>query len=63
MASIPEDAAKRLNEFLEGLRKQAPAARMIGKFAVQQATAEAQRLLASRKSPDQPNNSDSNSES
>ncbi len=53
MASIPEDAAKRLNELLEGLRKQAPAARMIGKFAVQQATAQAERLLASRKPPDQ----------
>ena len=58
MASIPEDAAKRLNDFLEGLRKQAPAARMIGKFAVQQATAEAQRLLASRKPPDHSSNPD-----
>ena len=58
MASIPEDAAKRLNEFLEGLRKQAPAARMIGKFAVQQATAEAQRLLASRKPPEHSSNPD-----
>ena len=58
MASIPEDAAKRLNDFLEGLRKQAPAARIIGKFAVQQATAEAQRLLASRKPPDHSSNPD-----
>jgi hypothetical protein len=46
MESLPAALFKRLNDIVGSLQKQAPAARMIGKFAVQQATTEVERRLS-----------------
>jgi hypothetical protein len=41
----PREALAKVNEFVSSLRKQAPAARMIGEFAVKQAAKEANKKI------------------
>lgn len=41
----PKQAMTKLSEFVSSMRKQAPAARMIGEFAVKQAAKEANKKL------------------
>ena len=58
MESLPVALMKRLNEIVGSLQKQAPAARMIGKFAVRQATSEVERRISeiSKNTPPSPEN-------
>ena len=46
MELLPVAVLKRLSEIVASVQKQAPAARMIGKFAVRQATSEVERRIS-----------------
>jgi hypothetical protein len=45
-SAIVQDCARRANVFFTSLQKQAPSAKMIGKFAVNQAVREARKAVA-----------------
>ena len=56
MESLPTAFWKRLSEMVGSVQQQAPAARMIGKFVVQQATTEIERRVADLSRPQPPRN-------
>lgn len=47
----PHDVVKKVTDFVSSLRRQAPAARMIGEFAVKQAAKEANKKLRPTEPP------------
>jgi len=50
LSAFTKDCARRFNDVVAGLQKQAPSAKMIGKFAVDQAVREARKVVV-RPSP------------
>ena len=53
-SAIAQDCARRANEFFVSLQKQVPSAKMIGKFAVNQAVREARKVAARLPREDKP---------
>lgn len=47
----PREVGEKIISFVQSLRRQAPAARMIGEFAVKQAAKEANKRIAGLSSP------------
>lgn len=45
LSAFSKDCARKFNEVLIALQKQAPAAKMVGKFAVDQAAREARKIV------------------
>jgi hypothetical protein len=50
LSAFTKDCARRFNDFVVSLQKQAPSAKMVGKFAVDQAVREARKVVV-RPSP------------
>jgi hypothetical protein len=50
LSAITKDCARRFNDLVVSLQKQAPSAKMVGKFAVDQAVREARKVVV-RPSP------------
>jgi hypothetical protein len=46
LSAFSRDCAQRITDFLTALQKQAPSAKMVGKFAVDQAVKEARKVVA-----------------
>ena len=52
LSAFTKECASRFNDLVAGLQKQAPSARMIGKFAVDQAVREARKVVVRPSSKD-----------
>jgi len=46
LSAFSKDCAQRVTDFLTSVQKQAPSAKMVGKFAVDQAMREARKVVA-----------------
>ncbi len=44
-SGFSKECSRRFNDVIAGLQKQAPAAKMVGKFAVDQAVSEARKIV------------------
>jgi hypothetical protein len=54
LSAFAKDCARRASGFLAALQKQAPSAKMVGKFAVDQAVREARKVVARPPREDDP---------
>jgi hypothetical protein len=52
LSAFSKDCARKFNEILGALQKQAPSAKMVGKFAVDQAVREARKVVVRPTSKD-----------
>jgi hypothetical protein len=52
LSAFTKDCARRFNDVVAGLQKQAPSAKMVGKFAVDQAVREARKVATRPSSKD-----------
>ena len=52
LSAFTKDCARRFNDVVAGLHKQAPSAKMVGKFAVDQAVREARKVATRPSSKD-----------
>jgi hypothetical protein len=52
LSAFSRDCVRRANDFIAGLQKQAPSAKMVGKFAVDQAVREARKVVVRPSSKD-----------
>jgi hypothetical protein len=52
LSAFSKECARRFNDVVAGLQKQAPSAKMVGKFAVDQAVREARKVVVRPSSKD-----------
>jgi hypothetical protein len=52
LSAFTKDCARRFNDVIAGLQKQAPSAKMVGKFAVNRAVREARKVVTRPSSKD-----------
>jgi hypothetical protein len=52
LSALAKECARRFTDIVGGLQKQAPSAKMVGKFAVDQAVREARKVVARPSSKD-----------
>jgi hypothetical protein len=52
LSAVTKECARRFNDVIAGLQKQAPSAKMVGKFAVDQAVREARKVVVRPSSKD-----------